>query len=274
MIALALLVVFGGSVELSWQVGGKAGRSEVSLEALPQVELEQADVQYDRTVRFKGVKLAALLEKLPGEGDLVLARFKNGMVVPLPDAEGLERLGAAVATALWVDGAWAPLPPVCKPGARERDVRPTRFDDNKLMVKERWHPDVPAPALATFTPWQHANALAGLERTDRDRFSRQFPAGKTAAERRGRELFDQRCRVCHGARGVGASFGWDFVEPVPLYSYRAPESLFMHVRYRASDAPEKGYLMPQLSDLTAADAKALWQWMRLVAESGPRPSGP
>lgn len=273
MIAISMLVVLGTSIELNWQSGGKLQSSFVVLDTLAQVEREQPDVQYDRVVRSKGVPLAALLAQLPGEGDLVVARFQNGMQVPLPDAEGLERLGAFVAVSVWADGAWAAPPPLYKPGARDRDWRPTRFAGNKLMVTQRWFPGLADPEQAAFTPWLHVNALAGLERTSREALARLYPPGKTAGERRGRELFDRRCSVCHGARGQGASFGWDFVEPVPLHSYRGPESLFMHVRYRASDAPEKGYMMPQLSDLTRDDAKALWQWMRLLTESGPRPSG-
>lgn len=266
-----LFVVLSSSVvQLRWSAAGKPEQSVVKLEALPPVEREQHDVQYARKVRSRGVRVAQLIDKLPGDGALVLAHFQNGMIVPLPDAKGLERLGAFVATSVWEDDAWTAPPPVYKPGAKDRDVRPIRFEGNKLMVKDRWHPDLKDSALAVFTPWMHVDALVALERTSREAYARLFPAGTTELERRGRELFEQRCRVCHGARGVGASFGWDLVDPIPLHTYRAPESLFLHVRYRASDAPEKGYLMPQLSDLTPADAKAVWQWMVLVATPAAR----
>jgi len=82
-----------GTVELRWQVGGKARRLAVRLEGLTQSEVERTDLQYARSLRLRGVPLSALLEKLPGDGTLVIAHFENGMVVPLPDAKGL---GAAV----------------------------------------------------------------------------------------------------------------------------------------------------------------------------------
>lgn len=258
-----------GTLELRWQVGGKARRLAVPLEGLTQSEVERTDLQYARPLRFRGVPLSALLAKLPGDGTLVLAHFENGMVVPLPDAKGLERLAPFVATRAWSGDAWGELPPASKPGTKDRDVRPTRFAGNKLVLTDRWHPNVPEAAQATFSPWMHVNALVALERVSTEAFAAQFPEGKTANEKKGRAIFEQRCRFCHGARGVGASFGWDFVDPVPLHTYRSPHSLFMHVRYRAGDAPEKGYMMPQLSDLTAADAQALWDWMRLLAPEAP-----
>lgn len=263
---LSSVVLSSSTIDLKWHDSLVPAHRRLELSNLHQVERGQLDVQYGKQMRFVGVPLSALLNELPGYGDLVVARFDNGMLVPLPNDEGLERLGAFVATAAFADGAFGPLPPAYKLDAPERDVRPTHFSGNKLVVKDRWHPDVPAAALASFSPWVHVGSLVSLERTTRLEFDRAFPPGLTADEQRGRELFDQRCRFCHGARGVGATFGWDFVEPVPLHQYRDPESLFMHVRYRTSDAPERGYLMPPMPGFTAADANALWQWMRLLGE--------
>jgi cytochrome c5 len=263
-----------GQIELIWRLDGTSHREMLTLSTLPQVELVRADLQYDRQVRVKGVALASLIERLPGEGDLVLAHFSNGMIVPLPDAKGMVRLAPFVATSLWVEdepgsGSWQALPPVSKKGSVGTDVRPIRFDGNKLVISERWHPAVPSKAQAVFSPWEHTNALTRLERVTQTAFAAQFVQGATPLEITGRTVFEQRCRFCHGARRQGATFGWDFVEPVPLHSYRSPSSLFMHVRYREGDAPEKGLMMPQLSDLTRDDAKALWEWMRRLSENVP-----
>jgi hypothetical protein len=74
------------------------------------------------------------------------------------------------------------------------------------------------------------------------------------------------CQFCHGARSVGAAFGWDFVEPIPLHAYRSPETLFLHVRYRDGLAPEKGLMMPAFKDLGPRDARAVWRWLRDLGE--------
>ena len=91
MLSFALVVVLSSSsIEVRWSSAGKVERAVVVLDTLSQVEREQADVQYERSLRCKGVPLAQLVGKVQGEGDLVVAHFQNGMVVPLPDAKGLE----------------------------------------------------------------------------------------------------------------------------------------------------------------------------------------
>ncbi len=173
-----------GQVELSWRVEGKAPeRAQVTLSALEQVELVRVDLQYEREVKVKGVPLATLLERLPGDGDLVLAHFSNGMIVPLPDAKGMARLAPFVATSLWVEdgqgaGAWQALPPVAKKEAAGSDVRPIRFEGNKLIISERWHPAVPAKAQAIFAPWEHTNALTNSNASRRRRFVRSSSRGR------------------------------------------------------------------------------------------------
>jgi len=64
---------------------------------------------------------------------------------------------------------------------------------------------------------------------------------------------------------MGAAFGWDFVEPVAMYSYRGERNLFYHVKFRPQDAVSKGLQMPALSHMSEADAAAVWQWLRAVA---------
>ena len=65
---------------------------------------------------------------------------------------------------------------------------------------------------------------------------------------------------------MGARFGWDFVEPTPIYSYRKPtRNLFLHVAYKPLDAAERGLMMPAMKFMSEADTALLWQWLKAVA---------
>ena len=100
------------------------------------------------------------------------------------------------------------------------DARPITFTGNKVVVIERWHPAVPAKALGVFSPWVHADTLIGIELASAPAYYGQFDVPGGADVHKGLEQFQQSCQFCHGARGVGAKLGWDFVEPTAMYSYR------------------------------------------------------
>jgi mono/diheme cytochrome c family protein len=83
---------------------------------------------------------------------------------------------------------------------------------------------------------------------------------------RGLAVFQQSCQFCHGVRKVGAKFGWDFVDPTPIWSYhKPPKTLFLHVAYKPLDAAERGLMMPAMSFMSQDDAALLWQWLKAVA---------
>ena len=67
-------------------------------------------------------------------------------------------------------------------------------------------------------------------------------------------------------RKVGAKFGWDFVDPTPIWSYHnPPKSLFLHVAYKPLDAAERGLMMPAMTFMSQDDAALLWRWLKAVA---------
>jgi mono/diheme cytochrome c family protein len=275
-----------GTIEI-WQrapgVGAGGGARVdvrvVELDKLPLLEVRRPDIQYGGIFGFRGVRLVTLLERYdaPASVDLVLLHFANGMQVPLAfrDSALVERLDPLVARQIrlspgepFVTGQF---PPIDRARAGFVDVRPIQFGANKLVVGRSEHPAVPPTNQDLFSPWKHVDSLTGIELVSAKAYYAQLDVDPDPKVRAGFQLFQQSCQFCHGARKVGAAFGWDFVEPTPIYSYRGGKNLFYHVKYKPLDAAAKGLLMPALSYMTEDDAAALSRWLRAVATK-PMPS--
>lgn len=278
----------GTSVDLwvrrpgSYGVGadpGRDGARSIDLAAAQQQQVRHADAQYEGTFNYRGVPLRALIAQYapPAKLDLALLRFKNGMIVPLPfrDERTMGRLDPFIALAQrGDDGKYtSQFPPLRRHVEGEyADVKQASFVGNRLVVSDAWHPDVAPAAQGKFSPWRHVDSLAGIEFVSAQAYYRQFdPAPETRA---GFELFKQTCQFCHGARKVGASFGWDYVQPIELYTHRKTEQrLYYHIRYRVESA-QSGALMPALRHVSEDDAAKLWQWMKAVATRPMAPYAP
>jgi mono/diheme cytochrome c family protein len=245
----------------------------IDLDALPLAEARRADLQYGGWFTYRGVKLQTLIDRAgaPPDVDLALLHFGNGMQVPYAfrDAELARRLDLFVARQMQpapgAPFATGRFPPISRAREGFVDVRPITFGGNKLVVAERAHPAVPADVQATFSPWLYVDSLTGIELVSSKAYYAQLDVSANPAERAGFQLYTQSCQFCHAARHVGASFGWDFVEPVALYTYRGKANLFYHVKYKPLDASAKGLLMPALSHMTEQDATSIWRWLRAVA---------
>ena len=260
-----------------WEKG--AAPRAVALRGLPMVELTGDDAQYGGARTNRGVTLEALIAAAkPGwHLDTALLRFRNGMVVPVPFRQEalMRKLDLLVALELKTDGKWsAEFPQIPKPGAESRDRRPIVFAGNKVVVRTLFHPALPVDANDDASPWRYVDSLSGVEFVDGAAWNAQFSAGDDATVRQGEALFLGRCAFCHGVKKVGASWGWDLVEPIPLSEHRAPKSLWLHIKSRPADAPEAGLMMPAFRDVKEADAAALWKWMAAIAKTGPRPYAP
>jgi mono/diheme cytochrome c family protein len=242
----------------------------LDLDRLPLVEAERADLQYDgATLRYRQILVEELIRRYepPAAVDVALLHFDNGMIVPLRfrDRALLERLRPAIARAVRVDGRWtSDFPEVRRNVIGFAEARPLRFFGNKLVVSEPWHPDLVAGTESSFTPFRHTDSLAGIELVAGDAYRAQFDVAPEAHA--GLAVYQHVCAFCHGTRSVGAQFGWDFVEPIPVSDYRKKDlSMYYHLRYRATNAPSRGLMMPSLPFVSEKDAADVLAWLRAVA---------
>ena len=248
----------------------KQGLKSIDLDKLPQQQGQRTDTQYGTAAFYRGVALRDVIASYaPPQGtDTVLVHFHNGMIVPLPYREerAMARLDPLIATgrAATAAGPYSgEFPPVSKAVEGFADIRQVAFSGNKMVVKERWHPDQTEQGMANFTPWAITGSVIGLEFVDGTAYFRQFLPN--AEVRPGFEIFRQNCQFCHGVRKVGASYGWDYATPLPLHTYRSDaQRLYMHIHYRV-EYKQTWQMMPALKHVTEAEAGLLWRWMQAVS---------
>ena len=241
----------------------KSFRTSVNLNAKAAKAYALFDSQYRQKRFYKGYYLADLFEGLKrGENtDTMLLRFKNGMQIPI-DLQNLQRNRTSLFLALSIknsSGKWQRrFPKLRKPNILLKDPRPLQFMLNKVVV------DDPKKVLNTsirINPFRFADSLEAVEFIDDDAFMSQY---YVKGFQRGQEVYGARCRFCHSVRGVGGSYGWDFVDPLPIYKKRGPQSLSLHVRYQKNAALEHGLMMPQ-QEISDRETEDLWKWLKAVS---------
>jgi mono/diheme cytochrome c family protein len=257
------------------QQGDQAPRARaqrLDLDKLALADGKRFDAQYGGQRAVRGIALASVIDGFAPEPalDLAILHFANGMAVPVPfrDAEAMKRLDPFIARGMETHPG-GPVragffPDIRRKGATE-DPRPIMFAGNKLVVPVLWHPAVAAAAQPAFSPWRHTDTLTGIELVAAKPYYRQFDVGGDMVQR-GQAVFQQSCQFCHGVRKVGAKFGWDFVEPTPIWSVHRPaKNLHLHVAYKPLDAAERGLMMPAMRFMSEDDAALLWRWLKAVA---------
>lgn len=254
----------------------------LTLEGVDVIEVVRHDAQYQEERRYRGVPLLALLHRYapPSELDVAILHFANGMAIPLPfrDEEVMKRLDPLIATSSGPAGGTERLARGAFPAISRKDVvadpRPIEFAGNKVVVSERWHPDVPAGRDPSLSPWAHADSLTGIELVAARPYYGQFDVGRDAESRRGLGLFRETCQFCHNVAGVGATYGWDLLAITRDRSYGdSPPHLYHNVAFKPRNASALGLRMPALSFLTEAEAGYLLAWLRSFSAEGP-PPGP
>jgi hypothetical protein len=256
--------------------GDKAPRARsqaLNLDQLPLVDSQRFDAQYGASRAFRGIALASVIASFAPDPalDVAILHFANGMAVPVPfrDVAAMKRLDPFIARGMETHPK-GPVranffPDISRKGATE-DPRPIKFSGNKLVVPVLWHPSLREAAQPAFSPWRHVDTLTSIELVASRPYYGQFDVGGDGWAVRGLALFKESCQFCHGIRKVGAQFGWDFVEPTPIYSYRKPvRNLFLHVAYKPLDAAERGLMMPAMKYMSEDEAALLWQWLKAVA---------
>jgi hypothetical protein len=243
----------------------------VDLDALTQETRTVLD-HTGRTLTVQGVPLSSLLAKAPKDRvvDAARLRFKNGTEVLLPLARSpmldvfvARRLKHSDQAAFTTD-----FDPVPLGDASWRSPRSLVFSGNRVFAAAPAEP----PQGRGFVPWGFVDSLVEVELVHEASWQQVFDVGEET--RRGLEVWRARCQTCHGARGAGASFGWDFVQPLPLSTWRTPDGLFTHVRAHKLEAAQLGLAMPPQPDVTREETDALHAWMSALATTTLRPYAP
>lgn len=256
----------------SYSDGAQAGKNKnVTLDpykAAHRLEIRKIrDPHYGETKVYRGVPLSALAKTEASRGkDRALFHFANGMIIPL-DLVQLRKSDGFLA--LEICNAKGKDCTVDFPGAPRTDVYAIDEDPNPIAFS--WNKvAMPSADDRGFSPWRHADTLIGVEFVDGQAYDAQFAIGSSGGQR----VFLERCQFCHGARKVGATFGWDFVDPLPLHEKRDPANLLNHVKYPKAMAQRLGLQMPPQKDVDASSIQELWSWMRDVAKTKVKPYRP
>jgi mono/diheme cytochrome c family protein len=269
-----------GTIDI-WVRGGgpradtppRARAQSLNLDLLPLADSERFDAQYGARHNFRGIALANVIASFAPDPslDVAILHFANGMAIPIPfrDAAAMKRLDPFIARGMETHPKGAVraafFTDIRRKGTTD-DPRPVVFSGNKVVVAVLWHPAVADAAQPAFSPWRHVDTLTSIELVASRPYYAQFDVGGGEWAARGLALYKESCQFCHGVRKVGAQFGWDFVEPTPIYSYRKPtRNLFLHVAYKPLDAAERGLMMPAMRFVSEPDAALLWQWLKAVA---------
>jgi mono/diheme cytochrome c family protein len=276
------------------EIHPKLGHKSLDLSRQSLKVVRRYDLQYQETLRFRGVPLLAVVEAYAErltdpDVDQLILHFKNGVAIPVPledDRQSLKRIDAFVATAFKPgaapsgpkarDAEWSQaFPPVGRLDEKWRDPVALRFGANKLVVKDGWHPALLTSTQKQFTPWRHADTLVGIEFVNKAAYEGQFLVDRARdPQNAGAQVFQHRCQFCHSVRQVGATYGWDFVTPVPIVELKQANHLYNKVKYPYHDAIERGLAMPTQTDVTEAEMTSLYRWLEAITEKGPRPYRP
>ena len=233
------------------------------------------DLQYGKKHSFQAINLFEQIVPKARNTKLnaALLIFNNGMVVPMP----LNSSQGPIVYLAWQlkdeSGKWGrDFPVIAKQSVQWRDPRPITFDGNKVVISEkRFFPTSLWNTKEDFNPFNYTSSLVRIELVHYQSYIHQFAISGKAQAIKGQKVFENRCQFCHSVRGVGAHFGWDFVEPLKLYEKRSPDSLFYHVKFPKNKALEKGLMMPQQNSMTKEEASNLWNWMKEAASHPPQP---
>jgi hypothetical protein len=225
------------------------------------------DAQYGKKIHVKGARLKELWSNHPSaaKSDLVILHLTNGMIIPIPKGD-LEKADPFIATSTLSGSRWrSEFPAISRPHPRFKDPRPLDFSGNKIVVASLWHPylsegginyEKKSGGVEPFSPWKYAGSLLGIEFADARAYERQF-----RPELAGYTVFRNRCQYCHGVGSVGAGFGWDYLEPLPIHSLKQTRQVFQRVKYPDEDAMLRGVQMPNQGDITLEEIKLIWTWV-------------
>lgn len=242
---LALLVLATGAqaAELRLELGA-ASRSWSSAELLAHPQAQQleiaADVAYRRSMNYRAIPLAALLDGVQ-PGDHLQAVALDGFAAELPAAPLLARSGARAWLA--VEDPARPWPPLA-PGKPSAGPFYLVWQD---------------PAASHIGPEQWPFQVAAIRRLAplAERFPQLLPATSAdAAVQAGFAQFQKHCLACHRLNGAGDSqFGPDLNVPYNPTEYLAGDFLSRYIRAPQNLRRWPQGRMPGFAEAVLSDAE-------------------
>ncbi|MCK6548721.1 hypothetical protein L6R52_22950 [Myxococcota bacterium] len=259
--------------------GARIAIGVVNLDDLTPEQARLADVQFGQTHDFEGLALDTVLERFRkklGKTNRILLHFVNGMIIPVQMPGDGERTGIFIARSIRVGADYSTsFPDVPKKEGLVPAPQPVTFVGNKVVVEDGAHPLQPSSAVATFSPWVYVDSLEGIELVDGKAYDRQFEVDKASEEvTRGMTTFLGRCQYCHGVREIGATYGWDFVVPNPIFTYKDAAALLTHVKLPAARDAKSAKAMPGQKDAEGPEIQELWSWAKAISEAKLKPYKP
>jgi mono/diheme cytochrome c family protein len=261
-----------GNYRLS--AGPEQNKKTVDLTKLNKRTVELYDQQYASKHKYVGVSLSDILNKTDtnNTNDIALLHFDGGMMIPIRKQVFLNansKLSIFVATEIY-DDANKPskdFPPYTRQDPFLRKFPPVQFSKNKVVASSKLSSGTIPSKHNLFSPWLYVRSLTGIELVNEKAYFEQFDVSDAPLVRAGAAVFKSRCQYCHGVQHIGASYGWDFVDPMPVYKKRMADSLFQHVKYPKAYAIENGIAMPNQKDVSKEEIDALWKWLEAIARA-------
>jgi cytochrome c5 len=234
-------------------------------------DLSAFDIQYEKKVRLKGLKLRDLISQyspIPEGVDYMLLHSKRGMIIPIPISELRSDTAVFIALAIFDEksGKWLTSFPQSVYSQPEKGEQITlQFDNNKIVVGQEWrHTDF------AITPWRFFDSLAGIEFVNSSKHYSTLRPSKGNDQLAGRLVFTRRCQYCHGIGAFGATFAPDLITLLPQKKDEAVKRIMTKVLPPAKldfAAMPGGARMPKQEDFKENDAKALFDWIKAYGKN-------
>lgn len=229
------------------------------------------DIQYEATLRFKGLKLRDLISQykpIPQGFDFILLHSKKGMIIPVSIASLRADTEVFIALATYDEPAkkWSTT---FSPGVFSQPDRGEKisvsFENNKMVVGANWrHTDF------SITPWRFFDSLAGIEVVSSFDYYKALETKGSSSQLSGRSVYMRRCQYCHGVDSFGAKAAPDFVKLFPK-KHDVAVKMIMNKVLPLGDGPtvSKANLsrMPKQPDFKKSEASDLAKWITEYAKS-------
>lgn len=225
------------------------------------------DIQYERTLQFRGLKLRDLVSQykpLPSDIDFILLHSKQGMIIPVSIKTLREDTEVFIALAVYDESKknWGTnFPTSVYPQPGQKNQIALSFANNKMVVGKNWrHTDF------AITPWRFFDSLEGIEFISTiDYYKALLPAGERTAGV-GRSVYMRRCQYCHGVGDFGAKYAPNFAQLLPDDQKKAVEMIMLKVLPPDTKNPSEAQQsspgkMPKQKDFTKSEASDLARWI-------------